>query len=100
MKLDKKALMQEVSDLIEDEETKISILEDMEDSIVDEVTTETVVEESTKRELEELKWKYEDLRNRYKERFLKGNDETEEKEEDKEDEDELKEEEVIDIKEI
>lgn len=96
MKLSKKELMQRVSDLIEDEETKISILEDMEDSIVDETTTETVVEESAKRELEELKWKYEDLRNRYKERFLKGNDETEEKEDD----DELKEEEVIDVKEI
>lgn len=100
MKLDKKELMQRVSDLIEDEETKISILEDMEDSIVDEPTTETVVEESAKRELEELKWKYEDLRNRYKERFLKGEEVEEEKKDDETEDEELREEEVIDIKEI
>lgn len=96
MKLSKKELMQRISDLIEDEDTKISILEDMEDSIVEEGTIEQVVDESTKRELEEMKWKYESLREKYKERFLKGSDEKEDEDEDVE----LKEEEVIDIKEI
>ena len=97
MKLSKKELMQRVSDLIEDDEIKISVLEDMEDSIVEESSVENVLDENVKRELEEIKWKYEDLKNRYKERFLNGSDE---KSEEKEDDEELKEEEVIDVKEI
>lgn len=97
MKLSKKELMQRVSNLIEDDETKISVLEDMEDSIVEESSVENVIDENTKRELEEIKWKYEDLKNRYKERFLNG---TDEESEEKEDDEELKEEEVIDVKEI
>lgn len=97
MKLSKKELMQRVSDLIEDDEIKISVLEDMDDSIVEELSVENVIDENTKRELEEIKWKYEDLKNRYKERFLNG---TDEESEEKEDDEELKEEEVIDVKEI
>ena len=98
MKLSKKELMQRVSDLIEDDETKISVLEDMEDSIVEESSVENVLDENTKRELEEIKWKYEDLKIRYKERFFKGSEE--DSEEKKDDVEELKEEEVIDVKEI
>lgn len=97
MKLSKKELMQRVSDLIEDDTTKISVLEDMEDSIIEEGTAQEVADETTKRELEELKWKYDDLVQRYKDRFLKG-EETEEKEEEKTEE--LKEEEIVDVKEI
>ena len=98
MKLSKKELMQRVSDLIEDDETKISVLEDMEDSIVEESSVDNVIDETAKRELEEIKWKYEDLKNRYKERFFKGSEEDSEEKED--DTEELKEEEVIDVKEI
>ena len=97
MKLSKKELMQRISDLIEDEDVKISVLEDMEDSIVEEGTVEEIVDESTKRELEELKWKYESLREKYKERFLKG---SETDEEDEVEETEMKEKEIIDVKEI
>lgn len=97
MKLSKRELMQRVSDLIEDDTTKISVLEDMEDSIIEEGVAQEVVDETAKRELEELKWKYDDLVQRYKDRFLKG-EETEEKEEEKTEE--LKEEEIVDVKEI
>lgn len=97
MKLSKKDLMQRISDLIEDEDLKISVLEDMEDSIVEEGIVEEIVDESTKRELEELKWKYESLREKYKERFLKG---SETDEEDEVEETEMKEKEIIDVKEI
>ncbi len=95
MKLSKEELSAKINELDIDEEVKISLLEDIADS----VDVETEPQENG--ELEELKIKYESLRERYKERFLKGSDETEEKEdEEKEDDDELKEEEVIDVKEI
>ena len=95
MKLSKEELSAKINELDIDEEVKISLLEDIADS----VNVEAEPEENG--ELEELKIKYESLRERYKERFLKGSDETEEKEEKEEkDDDELKEEEVIDIKEI
>lgn len=98
MKLSKRELMQRVSDLIEDDTTKISVLEDMEDSIIEEGTAQEVADETTKKELEELKWKYDALVQRYKDRFLKGEEKTEEKEEEKTEE--LKEEEIVDVKEI
>lgn len=95
MKLSKEELSAKINDLDIDEEIKVSLMEDIADSI--EVSSES----EDNGELEELKIKYESLRGKYKERFLKGNDETEEKEdEEKEDDDELKEEEVIDVKEI
>lgn len=97
MKLSKKELMQRISDLIEDDEIKISVLEDLEDSIADEGTIENIMDEESKREFEELKWKYDDLKRRYKERFLKGSDESVKKEDVDE---EIEDKEVVDIKEI
>ena len=100
MKLEKKELMRRVSDLIEDEETKISILEDLEDSIQENGTSEQIMSEEEKRDFEELKWKYEDLRNKYKERFLKGNEKEEIKETEEKENPEMEEKEIIDIREI
>lgn len=95
MKLSKEELSAKINDLEIDEEIKVALMEDIADSI------DGSTEATDGGELEELKIKYEALRDKYKERFLKGNDETEEeKEEETEDEDELKEEEVIDVKEI
>lgn len=96
MKLSKEELSAKINDLEIDEEIKVALMEDIADSI------EGSTEASDGGELEELKIKYEALRDKYKERFLKGNDETEEEKEEKEteDEEELKEEEVIDVKEI
>lgn len=96
MKLSKKDLMQRVSDLVEDDEKKVAILEDLEDSILEEGSIDEVEKETLRKEKEDLEWKYQDLLTRYKERFLQGKD-SEEKEDIK---DELEEKEVIDIKEI
>lgn len=96
MKLSKKELMQKISDLIEDDDTKISILEDMEDSINEE-NSENIVDETMKKDYEDLKLKYEDLKTRYKDRFLKGSEETEKEDIDETEESEK---EIVDIKEI
>lgn len=93
MKLSKEELSAKINDLDIDEEIKIGLMEDIADSIENSETSDNG-------ELEELKIKYESLREKYKERFLKSDVEVEEKDEEKEDDEELKEEEVIDVKEI
>lgn len=97
MKLTKQELKQKISDSITDnDELVISLLEDIEDSMTD--TNESIIDETKLKELEELKLKYEDLKTKYKERFL-NSDTVIETETDTTDE-ELQEEEIIDIKEI
>ena len=96
MKLSKQELKQRISDAITDnDDLVISLLEDVEDSMVE--NSESVMDETKMKEFEELKWKYDDLKAKYKERFLKGDDKPDE---DAEYDEELKEEEVIDVKEI
>lgn len=94
MKLSKEELKKKITEVVEDEDTQIALLEDIEDSFVESEDGEKV----EKQAYEDLKIKYEDIKTKYKERFLKGEDVKEY--EDKEDDEELKEEEVIDIKEI
>lgn len=94
MKLSKEELSAKINDLEIDEEIKVALMEDIADSIGEST------ESSDGGEFEELKIKYEALRDKYKERFLKGNDETEEEKEEETEDEELKEEEVIDVKEI
>lgn len=96
MKLSKAELKQKISDSITDnDDLVISLLEDIEDSMLED-SAENIMDETAKKELEELKWKYDDLKAKYKERFLNG------KEKDPEDEKDegLEEKEVIDVKEI
>lgn len=96
MKLSKQELKQRISDSITDnDDLVISLLEDIEDSMTE--TNESVIDETAKKELEEIKWKYEDLKSKYKERFLKGDDK---KDDEEKEDDEMKEEEVVDVKEI
>lgn len=98
MKRSKQELKQYISDSIKDnDELVLSLLEDIEDSMMED-GTDAVINETLKRENEELKWKLEDLTARYKERFLKGDEEIEEKKE--ESEDGMEEKEIIDVKEI
>jgi hypothetical protein len=95
MKLSKEELKKKIDEVVQDDEVKISLLEDIEDSI-------DVADESEKVEksaYDELKTKYEEIKQKYKDRFLKG-EEPEEKEDEETEDEELKEEEVIDIKEI
>lgn len=94
MKLSKEELKKKITEVVEDEDTQIALLEDIEDSFVESEDSDKV----EKQAYEDLKIKYEDIKTKYKERFLKGEDVKED--EDKEDDEELKEEEVIDVKEI
>ena len=91
MKLSKEELKQKVNELVTDNDIAIQLLEDIEDSMeVGEVDTAKI---------DELQAKLDDLQEKYKQRFLKGDDKKEA--EDKKDVDEeLEEKEVIDIKEI
>lgn len=91
MKLSKEELKTKVNGLEIDDEVKISLLEDIEDSFVEGTEENTVSAE----ELETIKQKYEDLKERYKARFF---DSDSEKEEEKPEE--LEEKEIVDIKEI
>ena len=69
------------------------MLEDIEDSID---VSENETEKVEKTAYDEVVAERDEIKRKYKERFLKG----EEVKEDKEDDEELKEEEVIDVKEI
>ena len=85
MKLSKEELKQKVNELVTDNDIAIQLLEDIEDSMeVGEVDTSKI---------DELQAKLDDLQEKYKQRFLKGDEvatETEvvEKEEVEEDEEE------------
>ena len=91
MKLSKEELKKKIDEKIEDEDLKIELLEDIEDS-VDIAEDET--EKVEKTAYDEVVAERDEIKRKYKERFLKV-DET------KEDEDEeLTEEEIVDVKEI
>ena len=91
MKLSKEELKQKVNKLVTDNDIVIQLLEDIEDSMeVGEVDTTKI---------DELQAKLDDLQEKYKQRFLKGDDKKED-EDKKEVDEELEEKEVIDIKEI
>ena len=94
MKLSKEELIAKINESDISDEIKISLMEDVTDSF-------EVLPEQDNSEYEELKAKYDELVEKYKARFLEGDEKEEVKEEVKEESDEEpKEEEVIDIKEI
>lgn len=95
MKLSKEELKKKVAEIIGDDETAVTLLEDIEDSM------DVAAEEADNTAYEELKVKYDELLAKYKERFISGAVEEDlEKSEEKEDIEELEEEEVIDVQEI
>lgn len=95
MKLSKEELKKKIDEKISDDDVKIELLEDIEDSMeVSEDDTEKVEKTAYDKVVAER----DEIKRKYKERFLKG-DEVKEDDE-KEDDEELKEEEVIDVKEI
>ena len=87
-------LSSRINELELDDDVKISLMEDITDSVSPDESEELA---GTKAELEKAKADYEELKEKYKARFLKAV-ESEEKEEVK-DED-LEEKEVIDVKEL
>lgn len=94
-KLTKEELIKKVSEKVTDAEVQVELMEDITDSFGEEIDNS---------ELEELKVKYDELMNKYRDRFLEVKEVKEEIEdaqkEENSEEDELKEEEVIDIQEI
>lgn len=94
MKKTKEELKTTINELEIDDDTKISLLEDIEDS-VDVASEGETVDKAT---YETLKTDYDALKVKYKERFLSKSEEP--KDEEPKDEEELEEEKVIDVKEI
>lgn len=92
-KLSKDELLKKITEKITDEDLVIELMEDISDSLDVSAEEEKKVLED---KITELELKLEDLKTKYKERFLKG----EVTEEVKDEIEEPKEEEVIDIKEI
>lgn len=86
-------LSSRVNDLELDDEVKISLMEDITDSVSPDESEELA---SVKSELEKAKADYDELKEKYKARFLKAV----ESEEEKEVEEDLEEKEVIDVKEL
>ena len=93
MKLSKEELKNKIDEKISDEDLKIELLEDIEDSMDVEDTSEKV----EKTAYDEVVAERDEIKRKYKERFFKGSEEDSDKEDETE---ELKEEEVIDVKEI
>ena len=89
-------LSSRINELELDDEIKISLMEDITDSVSPDESEELA---SLKAELEKAKADYEELKEKYKARFLSAVEDKEEVEEEVKDED-LEEKEVIDIKEI
>ena len=94
-KLSKEELIKKVSEKVMDEDVSIELMEDITDSF-DTETADTSSEDKAR--IEELETKLKEIKDKYKERFLKGSDEKEET--DDSEDTEMKEKEVIDIKEI
>lgn len=86
MKLSKEELKNKVNELVKDNDVAIQLLEDIEDSMES--------GEIDNSELEALQAKFDELQTKYRERFIKGDEEKEESE------DGMEEKEVIDVKEI
>lgn len=92
MKLSKDELKRKVNELVTDNEIAIQLLEDIEDSFE--------AGEVDRTEIEALQTKFDELQEKYKQRFLKGEEKKEDEDKEKEDGEELEEKEVIDVKEI
>ena len=86
-------LSSRINDLELDDDVKISLMEDITDSVSPDESEELA---SVRAELEKAKADYEELKEKYKARFLKA---VESEEEEVKDED-LEEKEVIDVKEL
>lgn len=92
-RLSKDELLKKITEKVTDEDLVIELMEDISDSLDISYEEEKKVLED---KINELELKLEDLKTKYKERFLKGDI----VEEVKEEIEEPKEEEVIDVKEI
>lgn len=92
MKLSKDDLIKKINDKVMDEDVKIELMEDITDSFEENTTNEDL------QRITELEEKYKILQEKYKQRFLQGEEKKDNEE--KEDDEELEEKEIIDVKEI
>jgi len=97
MKLSKEELKKKIDEKIEDEDLKIELLEDIEDS-VDIAEDET--EKVEKTAYDEVVAERDEIKRKYKERFLKVDETKEDETKEDEEDEELTEEEIVDVKEI
>ena len=88
-------LSSRINDLELDDEVKISLMEDITDSVSPDESEELA---GIKAELEKAKADYEELKEKYKARFLKAVESDEEEKDDTQED--LEEKEVIDVKEL
>lgn len=95
MKLSKDELKAKIDEKISDEDLKIELLEDIEDSV--DVREESEDEKVPKEDFDKVVAERDEIKRKYKERFLGKEEKEDEKEEIEEG---LSEEEVIDVKEI
>lgn len=93
MKMSKEDLIKKVNDKVMDEDVKIELMEDITDSLEENTSNED------SQRITELEEKYNILQEKYKQRFLSGEEKKDEEKKD-DDEEELEEKEVVDIKEI
>ena len=96
MKLSKEELKKKIDEKIEDEDLKIELLEDIEDSV--DVTDDT--EKVEKTAYDEVVAERDEIKRKYKERFLSAEEVKENTEESEDSEKTEETEEVIDVKEI
>ena len=96
MKLSKEELKKKIDEKIEDEDLKIELLEDIEDSV--DVSDDT--EKVEKTAYDEVVAERDEIKRKYKERFLSSEEVKENNEESEETEETEETEEVIDVKEI
>lgn len=98
MKLSKEELKKKIDEKIEDEDLKIELLEDIEDSVDMAETDET--EKVDKTAYDEVVAERDEIKRKYKERFLSAEEVKEDTEDSEETEETEETEEVIDVKEI
>lgn len=97
MKLSKEELKKKIDEKIEDEDLKIELLEDIEDSVD---VTEDESEKVEKTAYDEVVAERDEIKRKYKERFLSAEEVKEDTEDSEETEETEETEEVIDVKEI
>lgn len=98
MKLSKEELKKKIDEKIEDEDLKIELLEDIEDSV--DIAEADETEKVEKTAYDEVVAERDEIKRKYKERFLSAEEVKEDTEDSEETEETEETEEVIDVKEI
>ena len=96
-KMSKKELLQKISDSVENQDIAISLMEDISDSMTDEEIVDNTILEKAQADLSNALIQIDELKEKYKERFLSSDDVKKPEEETIEEPEEAN---IIDVKEI